>query len=122
MNIDEFWQRLKRQVVYAGILFCLFCLAVEAVFPGFAAPFVNIPWWCLACCLCAWFATAADQGRSRLRTGASMALYAVICLGGLAYLLAQLAPLGSMAWLRFAGVCATACLGFAVFLTKQEPR
>lgn len=121
MSLQDFFSVLWRQSVYAGILFCLFCLLSEVVFPGFAAPFIHIPLLGLIFLAGAWFAAKPDEtSSSRIYKIVSLGLYGLLCIGLAAYLLTQLAPLGSMAWIRFGGIVGTMLVGATLFFSASR--
>lgn len=118
MNLQEVFGVMIRQAAIALSCFTLFCVTAEVIFPGFASPFIHIPLLGLISILLAWIAPLPTERISNWTRIRALFLLSIVAIGGVSFLLTQLAPLGTMAWIRLVGISLTALL-IAGFLYQQ---
>ncbi len=129
MTFMQFCIVFLRQSAFALALFVVFCLATETIFPGFAAPFVNIPVLALVVTLLVFAAASSSRGSADTSAGGldsgsrgndmrkklSLIFVGLGCIGALAYLLTTLSPMGTIALIRFGAIACTCLLSIILF-------
>ncbi|MCC7357258.1 hypothetical protein IT408_02010 [Candidatus Uhrbacteria bacterium] len=103
---------LLRQAAYALGIFVIFCIGTETIFPGFAAPFVNIPLLGMSVIVLSW-SIPFDAYRKKKSGFEKMISLMVSCISSitiLMYLLTVMSPLGTIALIRFFAISLTLIL------------
>lgn len=112
-----FWQ----QCVRALVAFALFCISTEVIFPGFAAPFVNIPVLAFTIVLLLFVNASMQRDMAHGSRGfkkASILTTSLILVTGMAYFLMVLSPMGTFSVIRYSAVACTVVL-LILFAWKQ---
>lgn len=104
MSLQEMIGIFMRQTTVALSCFTAFCIIAETIFPGFATPFAHIALLGLVSILLAWFSPVPTERVSHWARIRALCVWGLVVMGGIGFLLTQLAPLGMMAWIRLIGI------------------
>lgn len=122
MNTQEIIGIFMRQTTIALSCFTVFCIIAETIFPGFASPFVHIALLGLISLLLAWISPIPTERISQWTRIRALIVWSLVVIGGIGFLLTQLAPLGTMAWIRLIGIGLTGAFvaGYLYQQTSSE--
>lgn len=116
MTWSTFGLIFLQQCVRALIAFAVFCISTESIFPGFAAPFVNIPVLALMIVMLLFVSASIQQKTVQGSRGLKKMSILGICLmfmASMAYFLMLLSPMGTVSVIRYG---ATMCAGILLIL------